>query len=137
MAYQQEEVGKLWFYLPMLFIVVFTFFVSWIFPKPNIIPGVTYLNTVVNEDFQGGGGGEQNDISDIVSGIFNPVNLKKESIVSSISAPLSKRVIFKAKADEPLYFKTRSWDMYENNAWKMGNVQLERLKLLKTFIETR
>lgn len=113
-----------WYYLSMFFCVFVVFIGAMLIPKPDIIPKIVYLNTVIREDVNPLVNNDQNYLPNVAANIFNPVNAKTQSRIDSLSAPLSDRVLFKVEADEVLYLKMRAWDKYENNSWKSGNREL-------------
>ncbi|NLP13037.1 MAG: transglutaminase domain-containing protein [Clostridium sp.] len=113
-----------WYYLSMFFCVCVVFISAMIIPKPDVIPKIIYLNTVLSDEIDTLGNSEQDYLPNVSRNIFNPVNAKTQSRIDSLSAPLSDRVLLVVEADEALYLKVRAWDKYENNSWKSGNREL-------------
>jgi transglutaminase-like putative cysteine protease len=118
-----------WYYLSMIFGVIVVFIVAMLIPKPDLIPQIYYLNTVISEEENPEVDASVNDgqdyLSDIAANVFNPVNNMSQRRMTTQAPPLSKRVLFEVEADGPLYLKIRVWDKYENNSWKLGNQELE------------
>jgi len=111
------------------------FVISLVVPKPSVIPRLAYVNAVIEQVVQplGGGAAQQNLFQSINSNLYNPLSLKKQSQLDSMTAPLSDRILFEVAAEEPLYLRIQSWDKYENNVWKVGNKELQEYKPVSGF----
>jgi len=110
-----------WYCISMSVFLAVIFVISLVVPKPSVIPRLAYVNAVIEQVVQplGGGAAQQNLFQSINSNLYNPLSLKKQSQLDSMTAPLSDRILFEVAAEEPLYLRIQSWDKYENNVWKL------------------
>jgi hypothetical protein len=108
-----------------LFLLLTTVF-SIITPKPYTVPQIVYLDSIISQTIQPFGNAVQNAIQDQNNfKLFNPMNLKQESFITSAGVPVGNRVLFEVEADEPLYLRVQSWDKYENNRWSIGDEYMQ------------
>lgn len=124
-----------WYCISMSVFLAVIFVISLVVPKPSVIPRLAYVNAVIEQVVQplGGGAAQQNLFQSINSNLYNPLSLKKQSQLDSMTAPLSDRILFEVAAEEPLYLRIQSWDKYENNVWKVGNKELQEYKPVSGF----
>lgn len=125
-----------WYYMSMSLFLLIVFLISLVTPKPSVIPRLAYVNAVIEQVVQPLGGAaaaQQNLFQGINSNLYNPLSLKTQSQLDSLSAPLSDRILFEVAAEEPLYLKIQSWDKYEDNVWKVGNKDLQEYKPIENF----
>lgn len=124
-----------WYYFSMVIFLSIVFFVSLVAPKPNVIPRLAYVNAVIEQAVQPlvGTAAQQNLFQGINNNLFNPLSLKTQSQLDSLSAPLSDRILFEVEAQEPLYLRIQSWDKYENNIWKVGDKELQEYKPIQNY----
>lgn len=124
--------GK-WYYWSMVTFLAAILTIAWIAPKPTVIPRLSYLNAVISQTVQPLGVQQQNIFQGINNSVFNPVSLKMQSRIDSLSAPLSDRILFEVEAEEPLYLRIQSWDKYEDNSWKVGSKDLGKYQPIDNF----
>lgn len=116
----------------MILFLLLTTVISIIVPKPYTVPQIVYLDTIINQTIQPFGNAVQNAMQNQNNfRLFNPMNLKSESYITSAGVPVGNRVLFEVEADEPLYLRIQSWDKYENNRWSIGD---EYMKNEESFI---
>lgn len=84
---------------------------SFIMPKPDIGIENNLFEELYNRYFR-------------AAEVFNASFLNDESSVGTISSRRSERIVFRIKADHPLYLRIQTWDNYESNKWKIGNEKL-------------
>lgn len=125
-----------WYYMSMIVFLAIVLVGSLAAPKPTVIPRLAYVNAVIEqvvEPLGGAAAAQQNLFQGINNNLFNPISLKTQSQLDSLSAPLSDRILFEVDAEEPLYMRIQSWDKYENNVWKVGNKELLEYKLVENY----
>jgi len=122
---RRSHINNPWYILSASIFIGLTLSLSLVAPKPEIIPKIAYINQVINETVQNLTQANGQNINNTnLTGIFNTMGIKDQSVLNSITPPLGDRVLFEVKADEPLYFRVQSWDKYLDNLWIKGNNKL-------------
>ncbi|MDQ2084831.1 transglutaminase-like domain-containing protein [Herbivorax sp. ANBcel31] len=111
-----------WYLGSAVILVLISVFFSMTVPKPNTIPKLAYLDSIIGEAIDP----VNTTVQEVIQssgdlGIFNPMDYTRNRYVGAATAPLTENVLFEVEAKEPLYLKSRSWDKYENNQWLIEN----------------
>jgi len=126
------HINNPWYILSASVFIGVTLSLSLVVPKPETIPKIAYIKQVINETVQGLTQANVQNIDNAnlanITGIFNTMGIKKQSVISSITPPLGDNILFEVEADESLYFRVQSWDKYINNRWIKGNDKLDEKK---------
>lgn len=134
-GYNSRFVNHRWYLAAMAVFILFILALSFIAPKPNSIPKLASIDAVINQTIQPLIAAATTQGYDSEQKTFNPSYFKNESYIDSITAPLSSRVLFEVKAEEPLYFRTQGWDRYEKNRWMIGNSAMSKGYPVDSFSE--
>lgn len=114
-----------WYVAAVFIFIMFAFCLSALIPKPNSIPKLAYIDAVIGQTVQPlAAAALNNNQLQNFSQTFNPMVLRNQNRLDSLSAPLGMRIFFEVEAEEPLYFRIQSWDKYIKNQWMIGNKSL-------------
>lgn len=118
-----------WYLLSLGIFIGLVTTLALVFPKPETIPKVAYLNQVLNQTIQNLAQTNQQNIQiQNLTNIFNTMGIKNQSNLDSMTPPLGENVLFEVQAKEPLYFRVQNWDRYADNRWLKGNRILNEKK---------
>jgi transglutaminase-like putative cysteine protease len=123
-----------WYLITLIGSIILILTIAIILPKPNKIPKIAYLDQIILPI----GSSIQNAVTR-QGGIlpqYTPGALKEKSVIGAYRPGTGEGIVVEVKGQEGLYLRFQTWDLYEDNEWKLKNKLLEIKKSI-TQLEKR
>lgn len=133
----EKYINNKWYFAAAGMFLSALLLITIIIPKPNKVYEPKFLDAFITQTLQPMRTSIQDAISQNTSqSFFATTSIKDTSFINNTRAPISDRVLFRVKSEEPLYFRIQSFDNYENNKWIKDNKSFLESKLVNEYKNT-